>query len=45
MKANLGTVTETIFNVNGRSSSRRIYGNNNLLVITQSGSPALETVD
>lgn len=40
MKANLGTITETIFNVNGRSSNGRIYGNNYLLVITQSGSPA-----
>ena len=45
MKANLGAITETIFNVNGSSRGRRIYGNNNLLVITQSGSPALETVD
>lgn len=33
MKVNLGVIIEIIFNVNGRSRSRRIYGNNNLFVI------------
>ena len=45
MKPNLGAITETIFNVSGRNRSRRIYGNNILLVVTQSGSPVYETVD